>query len=241
MDLESIELLEGDDVLNTSVVVPAAQALLDEHFVYVENGMAMTDSRRIASKFGKRHADVLRSIKNLECSADFTERNFLPSQYKDGSGRVLPTYKVTRDGFTFLITGFTGKEAAKYKEDYIAAFNWMEQQLFNEQRSVESPLLLQTVQQLEAQVKEVKEQMDNTVTLRTQNQKVVQRAVGRRVAVLSKKKEKNPELYRQLYRALYARFELTSYRDLLTKDFEEALKFIAVWKPVNERAGALRG
>ncbi|MBA9086538.1 Rha family phage regulatory protein [Fontibacillus solani] len=228
-------------MLNTSLVVPAAQDLLDEHFVYVEDGVAKTDSRSIASKFNKRHADVLRSIKNLECSPEFTERNFTSSEYIDGSGRTLPTYKMTRDGFTFLITGFTGKEAAKYKEDFIAAFNWMEKQLFNKNRPSESPLLLQTVKQLEEQVQEVKQQMDNSVTLKTHEQKVVQQAVGRRVAVLTKNKAKQPELYRQLYRALYSRFEITSYRDLLMKDFEEALKFIAFWMPLsaNERTDAL--
>lgn len=30
---------------------------------------------------------------------------------------------MSRDGFTFLVSGFTGKEAAQWKERYIDAFN----------------------------------------------------------------------------------------------------------------------
>jgi phage regulator Rha-like protein len=38
-------------------------------------------------------------------------------------------YTMTRDGFTFLAMGFTGKKAAGFKEAYIQAFNRMEQEL----------------------------------------------------------------------------------------------------------------
>ena len=38
-------------------------------------------------------------------------------------------YYITRDGFTFLAMGFTGKIAAKFKEAYINAFNEMENKL----------------------------------------------------------------------------------------------------------------
>lgn len=204
-----------------------------DDFVYVEKGLAMTDSRKISQKFGKRHADVLRSIKNLECSPEFTERNFAPSEYVDGTGRTLPTFKVTRDGFTFLITGFTGKEAAKFKEEYIAAFNWMEQRLMQVgYKEQEQPVLLAaTVKQLESKIQEVTQQLEQAVTLKMNEQKIVQQAIGRRVVVLAKDKKARPVLYRLLYHAIYAKFEVQSYRDLLKRDFEEALKFIALWYP----------
>ena len=37
---------------------------------------AVVTSLDIAETFGKRHADVLRDIKALECSKEFTQRNF---------------------------------------------------------------------------------------------------------------------------------------------------------------------
>lgn len=97
--------------------------------VYVENNRLITDSLIIADSFGKRHADVLRSIESLECSQDFTQRNFALSDYTDSTGRKLPKYLITQDGFSFLVMGYTGKEAAHFKEMYINEFNRMKEQL----------------------------------------------------------------------------------------------------------------
>jgi len=93
------------------------------------DGQITTTSIQLAQHFGKRHADVLRSIGKLECSAEFTERNFAPSEFSDSTGRKLPCHRITKDGFMFLAMGFTGKEAAQWKEAYITAFNKMESQL----------------------------------------------------------------------------------------------------------------
>lgn len=45
--------------------------------------------------------------------------------------KVLPMYGLTRDGFTLLVMGFSGKEAMKFKEAYIKAFNDMEKLLLS--------------------------------------------------------------------------------------------------------------
>lgn len=92
----------------------------------VINGHATTTSNQIAEHFGKRHDTVLRAIQNLDCSPEFTARNFAVSEYTDSTNRTLPAYTITRDGFVFLAMGFTGKEAAQWKEAYIEAFNAME-------------------------------------------------------------------------------------------------------------------
>jgi hypothetical protein len=41
---------------------------------------------------------------------------------------------MTRDGFSFLVMGFTGKRAAQWKERFLEAFNRMEQELLKGQR-----------------------------------------------------------------------------------------------------------
>lgn len=88
-----------------------------------------TTSRIIAAKFEKQHKDVLRAIRNLECSEDFNQRNFAPVEYLDAKGEARTEYGITRDGFSYLVMGFTGKEAAAWKERFIAAFNAMEKRL----------------------------------------------------------------------------------------------------------------
>lgn len=81
----------------------------------------------VASYFGKRHSDVLRAIDNLDCPDDFTERNFAVCFQNNDlqNGKPQRFYRMTKDGFTLLVMGFTGKAALKFKIDYINAFNQM--------------------------------------------------------------------------------------------------------------------
>ncbi|MDT2294908.1 Rha family transcriptional regulator [Paenibacillus larvae] len=70
--------------------------------VFIENGKTVTDSLTVAEVFGKRHADVLRIIHNLECSDDFNERNFASVDYLDGKGDLAERLSVGKTAFHFL-------------------------------------------------------------------------------------------------------------------------------------------
>lgn len=96
-----------------------------QHAVFIQNDQIKTDSLKVSEIFGKPHKDVLQKIKALDCSIEFTERNFSLSDYLDKSGRSLPMYEMTKDGFIFLAMGYTGAKAAQIKEAYIYAFNHM--------------------------------------------------------------------------------------------------------------------
>ncbi len=96
-----------------------------QQLIQMDGDELSTTSLLIAEKFGKRHDTVLRSIRNLECSAGFRLRNFAESSYVNEQGKDQPVYTVTRDGFAFLAMGFTGKTAALWKERFIGAFNLM--------------------------------------------------------------------------------------------------------------------
>ena len=98
---------------------------LFRQLVTAQGEQVTTTSRKIAELFGKRHADVLRRIDNLDCSGDFNQRNFARVEYIDEKGEKRPEFEITRDGTAFLIMGFTGKQAGEFKEAYINAFNWM--------------------------------------------------------------------------------------------------------------------
>ncbi|MFT8231308.1 Rha family transcriptional regulator [Pseudomonas guariconensis] len=100
-------------------VAPVAVELIDGH--------PTTTSLDVAAHFGKRHDDVLKRLRNLDCSPEFTLRNFAECSRPGSNNKPEPYYRMTRDGFTFLCMGFTGKEAAKWKEAYINAFNQLEQ------------------------------------------------------------------------------------------------------------------
>ena len=112
-----------------SALVPSITAI---------NGQAVTSSIKIAEYFDKRHADVLRSIKNLGCSKEYRERNFASTLIDiagpNNSSRKSSAYQVTKDGFVILVMGFTGKQAMQFKEAYINAFNEMEGRLNSESK-----------------------------------------------------------------------------------------------------------
>lgn len=114
----------------------------------INNGEITTTSQQIAEHFGKAHRYVLQAIRRLECSQDFRLRNFVQSSYMNEQGKKQPRYRLTRDGFVFLAMGFTGKDAAQWKEAYITAFNKMENALLNEtmRRTIPATLYEQALQ-----------------------------------------------------------------------------------------------
>ena len=89
------------------------------------------DSRFVAESFEKRHDHVLRDIAKITApksglSEVFIKTNFVPDGYRDSTGRRMPCYQMTRDGFTMLVMGYTGTKAMHFKEAYIRRFNEME-------------------------------------------------------------------------------------------------------------------
>lgn len=87
----------------------------------------MTTSLKVAEYFERGHRHVLRDIKAViaKCPKSFTEPNFGLSEYVDPTGRKLPMYLMTKDGFTLVAMGYTGEKAMKFKVDYITQFNDM--------------------------------------------------------------------------------------------------------------------
>jgi Rha family phage regulatory protein len=89
----------------------------------------VTTSVIVAGIFGKDHDKVCRDIKNLSCSAEFRAANFGESSYKSQQNKDLPMYEMTKDGFSFLVMGYTGDKAGQFKELFIAEFNRREAML----------------------------------------------------------------------------------------------------------------
>lgn len=107
-----------------NVVLPAVQN---------ENGHLFVTSQNIAEVFEKRHSHVIRDIKNIIEGLDEARRvNFEEATVIQQVGsvqRAMTIYKLSRDGLVFLIMGYTGKNAQKFKWAYIDEFNRMEQVL----------------------------------------------------------------------------------------------------------------
>ena len=101
--------------------------------VIISGNRAVTTSKDVADYFGKRHDNVIRDIRNL--LPDLPSNHLLNfeaviERKNPAGGEPIksPIYEMTRDGFTLLAMGFTGKKALAFKLAYIDAFNRMEAQ-----------------------------------------------------------------------------------------------------------------
>ncbi len=105
---------------------------INEHGLFCDTSdTARVDSRYVAHEFEKRHDNVLQAIQTLLApnsglSVEFGLLNFKESSYINEQNKRQPCYAMTRDGFTLLVMGFTGKKALHFKEAYIGRFNEME-------------------------------------------------------------------------------------------------------------------
>lgn len=114
-----------------------------------KSGRLVTTSVLVAQKFGKQHRDVLRAVRRMisDTTAQFCAviSMFSESSYYNEQGKEQPMIIMDRDGFSLLVMGFTGKEALKFKLDFINAFNEMEKRMQALPTTPEE-MLLQSVQ-----------------------------------------------------------------------------------------------
>ena len=99
--------------------------------------VTVVTSLDVAETFSREHKNVLRDIRELQCSEDFRRLNFEQSEYLNEQNHKQPMFYMTRDGFTILVMGYTGEKAMKFKEAYIRQFNAMEKVLIGKLRERE--------------------------------------------------------------------------------------------------------
>lgn len=172
-----------------------------EQFIFAQNHELKTTSLKVADAFGKRHDDVLKKVRTLGCSQEFNARNFAAVEYSDSKGEKRPAYEMTKDGFMFLVMGFTGKQAAGIKEAYINAFNLMYEKLFPRQPETKALPLPNHITKPEA------------LRFRLSMQA---HCKGDRV------------MYKTLYRKVYEHFNITEYAHIPAGRLSEAAKVAGI-------------
>lgn len=101
---------------------------MNDIILSTQNGEPVASSRQIAENFGKEHKNVIQAVQNLVAENSAAKAMFYETTFEN-RGKQYPMYLMTRDGFTLLAMGFTGKAALEWKLKYIAAFNAMEKEL----------------------------------------------------------------------------------------------------------------
>lgn len=169
--------------------------------VSIVNNHAITTSKAVADFFGKRHSHVLEKIESLDCSPEFTSANFSAHVEIIKAGAVereSKYYEMTKNGFIFLVMGFTGKRAAQFKEAYIARFDEME-----------ATLLAHHQQPAQA-----------TLPPPPTNPHL---ALTQAIKSVGKGSREN---YSKLYTRVYHKFQVTSYKDLTDEQCVVAIDYI---------------
>ncbi|WP_332773276.1 Rha family transcriptional regulator [Pseudomonas sp. ESBL1] len=121
-DINAVIDQENNVMANTTTVVDMRK------FVEARDGKAFTTTHQVATAFGKLHNHVLAKVRALDCSDHFLNDNFSSVQFEH-RGNTYEAFEMSKDGFMFLVMGFTGAKAAAIKEGYIFAFNEMAKRL----------------------------------------------------------------------------------------------------------------
>ena len=209
--------------------------------VIMQNQQAVTTSLQVAKNFGKRHDNVLREIAGLleieEAQSCFFETVYEHPQNK----QRYKMFYMNRDGFTLLAMGFTGKEAIQFKLKYIDAFNRMEKsvqqpRVLSEREQLRASMKLsldtsEEVEVLKIEVNDLKEKVENQITIDHGEQRRLQKAVAIKVYELESISELRPKLFREIYREIKDRFGVASYKDVKRKDLQLAIRYVEAWIP----------
>jgi Rha family phage regulatory protein len=90
------------------------------NFGVISSRDSIDREQKVAETFSRNHADVLQDNRNLNCSNDFHRLNFQPIEYLDSKGRKQIASEITKDGFSFLVMGYTGERAGQFKRNLLS-------------------------------------------------------------------------------------------------------------------------
>lgn len=206
-----------------------------------ENGQLLVSSREVARNFEKRHSHVVEAIEskiqNLTTEKSEVEISdlFIKDEYEH-RGNFYKEYLLTRDGFSFMVMGFTGAKADSWKLKYIEVFNKMEAEL-------SAPKKLSPMDQLKLQYQVLDEHEerlsyleDNMTIDFGQQQRLQSMAKSRVVKILGgiespayRDRSISSKVFSAVWKDYKDYFMLASYRDTAKVDFAKALGYLENW------------
>lgn len=214
--------------------------------VIMKSQKALTTSLKVAETFGKNHRNVLRSIKNLTAQNCAVKKMFAESTYVNDRGQEQPMYYMNRDGFTLLAMGFTGRDAMKFKLEYIEAFNRMDELIRNENNLPQTPeeqlqltmvvtnRLVKRVGKVEARVDHIEKTSELSEIQRYQLLQVRKKRVIEAVGGAGSnyyKDTKARKVFSAFGKDFKKEFQIPRYDSLEKQYFEKAMEFTQNWYP----------
>lgn len=210
------------------------------------NHQAVTTSLQVSETFSKRHDHIIRDIEKLKKDVPNFGEMFLKDNTKDSYGRKRKTYYMTKDGFTLLAMGFNGKQAMKFKLEYINAFNQMEQVIKEGQSQLpQSPeelleLTIKVASRTEHRVSNIEDdvnELKNNVLIDSGSYQVIGREVARKVYRFlddrnyPQTSDNTSSLFADINHGIKKITGVKTRSRIKNKDFDKAMAYIDAWEP----------
>lgn len=205
------------------------------------------DSREVAEMIDMRHDNLMKKIRNyqriLDSSKLSSHQFFVPSTYVNNQNKEQPCYLLTKKGCEMVANKLTGEKGVIFTAKYVNRFEEMEKQIKIPKTDREILLLSVKVQEETAQrvdKLEVKVNgLENTLTIdHGQQLKLQSICKSRIISLLGGKdtpayKELSKQLFSFIWRDFKQYFNISSYRDCLITDFENAVNYLKTWTSDN--------
>lgn len=209
------------------------------------NGQLVTDSREVAEMVAVQHKHLLADIRKyseiLHGRDLGSEKFFIESTYLNSRNQIQPCYLLTRVGCDMVANKMTGEKGVLFTAAYVTRFEELEKAAntpkpLTEKEQLRATLRLsletsEEVEVLKEDVAELKDKVENQITLDHGEQRGLQKAVARKVYELEVHEQLRPKLFREIYREIKDRFGVASYKDVKRKDLQAAVNYVNAWIP----------
>lgn len=208
--------------------------------VILKNKQVVTSSRQVAEVFEKRHSDVVRAIENkIEnlTSQNCEVKNMFYQTNYSHRGNTYKEYLLNRDGFSFIVMGFTGAKADQWKLKYIEAFNKMEETIKTKALSPMDQLRLQyeVLDDHDERLKMLEDTMNINYGQQQELQNKVKSIAVRMLGGINSQAYKNNSIRGKVFAAIWRDYKdymgVGSYRDTPRKDLKKGIEFLENWQP----------
>ncbi|MBG9692773.1 ORF6C domain-containing protein [Lysinibacillus sphaericus] len=189
----------------------------------------------------RSHNDVLKDIRRIIeqlGEGTFPQSYFIESTYKNSQNKELPCFLLTKKGCELYATRMTGEKGTLFAMTYIERFNEMEKELTNPVNSLE--LALQAALKHEQELKIIKSDVDylkESMRIDGLQQQEIQQAAKQSIvhALGGKDSVAYQEISKKVFSAFWNEFKqyfkVPRYGDIPKVKYEEALRFINLWRP----------
>lgn len=202
-------------------------------------------SLEVADMVGREHNDVLKDLRRIKSQlgeGTSSQSYFIESTYTNSQNKELPCFLLTKKGCELYGTRMTGEKGTQFAVKYIERFNEMETKISQQFNLPQDPveLALQTSLKNYQEIKVIKDDVNflkdsmridgkQEHALKEQGKAKVMEVLGGYGSAAYNKMAR--KVFSQLWGDFKRHFLLPRSMDLAKKDFDEAVRFIAIWRP----------